>query len=86
MSRGDVLNDLSVSKSYFNELLYIDIMSESIFKSKKNNDTNILTYYKKRKGQKILYLLFQKKKCKKIIFNFWVNFYLQKIFRLKINY
>lgn len=83
MSRGDVLNDLSVSKSYFNELLYIDIMSESIFKSKKNNDTNILTYYKKRKGQKKLYLLLKKQMCKEVIFKFWVNFYLKKITNYK---
>tara|TARA_B100001564_G_scaffold356239_2_gene370012 strand:- start:2556 stop:2801 length:246 start_codon:yes stop_codon:yes gene_type:complete len=81
MGYGDVLNDLSISKSYFNELLYIDIMSKTIFKSKKNNDTNILTYYKKRKGQKKLYLLLKKQMCKGIIFTFWVNFYLEKLYK-----
>lgn len=83
MGYGDVLNDLSISKSYFNELLYIDIMPKTIFKSKKNNDTNILTYYKKRKGQKKLYLLLKKQMCKEAIFKFWINFYLKKIINYK---
>jgi hypothetical protein len=78
MGNGDVMNNLSISKNYFNKLLYQEIWTLDNVKIKKNRKIlNYLNYYNKKKGKKKLYDFIHKIYFIDVINNFKNNFALK---------
>ena len=78
MGNGDVMNNLSISKNYFNRLLYQEIWTLDNVKIKKNRKIlNYLDYYNKRIGKKKLYNIIYKIYFRNVINNFKINFVLK---------
>tara|TARA_B100001564_G_scaffold293871_1_gene258565 strand:- start:3513 stop:3752 length:240 start_codon:yes stop_codon:yes gene_type:complete len=77
MGNGDVMNNLSISKNYFNRLLYQEIWTLDSVKTKNGKILNYLNYYNKRKGKKKLYDFIHKIYFIDVINNFKNNFVLK---------
>lgn len=77
MGNGDVMNNLSISKNYFNRLLYQEIWTLDNIKTKNGKILNYLNYYNKRKGKKKLYNFIHKIYFIDVINNFKNNFLLK---------